>query len=98
MFRMLILQALNNLSDEQVDDQVRDRPVVHAISAARHRGQHSGCHAGLAVPRAGLIEKLFDRFDSTFTAKDTWRVADIWLTPRSCRSPCNETVLRKTGR
>jgi IS5 family transposase len=25
MFRMLVLQALNNLSDEQVEYQVRDR-------------------------------------------------------------------------
>ena len=43
MFRMLVLQALNNLSDEQVEYQVRDR--------ARDRGQHSGRHDALAVPR-----------------------------------------------
>ena len=35
MFRMLVLQALNNLSDQQAT------AVIHAISAAGHRGQHS---------------------------------------------------------
>ena len=51
MFRMLVLQALNNLSDEQVEYQVRDRAVVLALSGARDRGQHSGRHDALAVPR-----------------------------------------------
>ena len=53
MFRMLVLQALNNLSDEQVEYQVRDRLsfFVLALSGARDRGQHSGRHDALAVPR-----------------------------------------------
>jgi hypothetical protein len=50
MFRMLVLQALNNLSDEQVEYQVRPA-VVLALSGARDRGQHSGRHDALAVPR-----------------------------------------------
>ena len=50
MFRMLVLQALNNLSDEQVEYQVRDRLLL-ALSGARDRGQHSGRHDALAVPR-----------------------------------------------
>src|SRR3954447_10256771 len=48
MFRMLVLQSLYNLSDEQVEYQVRP-PVVHAVSAARHRGWHSGRHDALAI-------------------------------------------------
>src|SRR5476649_1717333 len=39
MFRMLVLQSLYNLSDEQVVSGARP-PVVHAVSAARHRGWH----------------------------------------------------------
>src|SRR2546430_5481054 len=51
MFRMLVLQALNNLSDEQVEYQVREPAVVLALSGARDRGQHSGRHDALVVPR-----------------------------------------------
>ena len=50
MFRMLVLQALNNLSDEQVEYQVRDR-LSFSLSGARDRGQHSGRHDALVVPR-----------------------------------------------
>ena len=74
MFRMLVLQALNNLSDEQVEYQVRDRlSIVLALSEARDRGQHCGRHDALAVPRetgqTEMIEKLFDRFDQHLAAK-----------------------------
>jgi hypothetical protein len=51
MFRMLVLQALNNLLDEQVEYQVRDRLSFSRFSGARDRGQHSGGHDALAVPR-----------------------------------------------
>src|SRR6266699_904541 len=51
MFRMLVLQALNNLSDEQVEYQVRDRLSFSRFLGARDRGQHSGFHDALAVPR-----------------------------------------------
>ena len=36
MFRMLVLQSLYNHSDEQVEYQVSDPHVVHAVSAAWH--------------------------------------------------------------
>jgi IS5 family transposase len=48
MFRMLVLQSLYNLSDEQVEYQVRDRL---SVSGARHRGRYSGRHDVVAVPR-----------------------------------------------
>ena len=44
MFRMLVLQALNNLSDEQVEYQSARQTIVLALSGARDRGQHSGRH------------------------------------------------------
>jgi transposase, IS5 family len=72
MFRMLVLQALHNLSDEQVEYQVRDRlsftrflrlgiedsiPDATTLWLFREK-----------LARAGLIEKLFDRFDQHLAA------------------------------
>ena len=73
MFRMLVLQALNNLSDEQVEYQVRDR-----LSFTRFLG--FGIEGGIPdattlwlfrekLAKAGLIEKLFDRFDQHLAAQ-----------------------------
>jgi transposase, IS5 family len=73
LFRMLVLQALNNLSDEQVEYQVRDRlsftrflrlgiedsiPDATTLWLFREK-----------LAKAGLIEKLFDRFDQHLAAK-----------------------------
>ena len=44
MFRMLVLQSLYNLSDEQVEYQVRDRLSFTRFLSARYRGSHSGRH------------------------------------------------------
>ena len=67
MFRMLVLQALHNLSDEQTEYQVRDRfsftrflrlgiedSIPDATTLWLYREK---------LAQAGLIEKLFDRFD-----------------------------------
>ena len=73
LFRMLVLQALNNLSDEQVEYQVRDR-----LSFTRFLRQ--GIEDSIPdattlwlfrekLAKAGLIEKLFDRFDQHLAAK-----------------------------
>jgi IS5 family transposase len=73
MFRMLVLQALNNLSDEQVEFQVRDRlsftrflrlgiedsiPDATTLWLFREK-----------LATAGLIETLFDRFDQHLAAQ-----------------------------
>src|SRR6516165_7132865 len=73
MFRMLVLQALNNLSDEQAEYQVRDRlsftrflrlgiedsiPDATTLWLFREK-----------LAKAGLIEKLFDRFDQHLAAE-----------------------------
>ena len=67
MFRMLVLQALNNLSDEQVEYQVRDR-----LSFSRFLGlaiEDSIPDATTLwlfrekLAKAEMIEKLFDRFE-----------------------------------
>ncbi len=73
MFRMLVLHALNNLSDEQVEYQVRDR-----LSFSRFLGlaiEDSIPDATTLwlfrekLAKAGLIEKLFERFDQHLAAK-----------------------------
>ena len=73
MFRMLVLQALNNLSDEQVEYQVRDR-----LSFSRFLGRAIEDSIPDAttlwlfrekLAKAGLIEKLFERFDQHLEAK-----------------------------
>ena len=73
MFRMLVLQALHNLSDEQMEYQVRDRlsftrflrlgiedsiPDATTLWLFREK-----------LAKAGLIEKLFDGFDQHLAAK-----------------------------
>src|SRR5512143_467383 len=67
MFRMLVLQSLYNLSDEQVEYQVRDR-----LSFTRFLGLgiEDRIPDGTTLwlfreepAKAGRIEQLFDRFD-----------------------------------
>src|SRR5258708_33818926 len=66
MFRMLVLQSLYNLSDEQVEYQVRDR-----LSFTRflRLGIEDGIPDGTTLwlfretrAKPGLVEKLFERF------------------------------------
>ena len=73
MFRMLVLQSLYNLSDEQVEYQVRDR-----LSFTRFMGLGiedripDGTTLWLfreTLAKAGLIEKLFERFGQHLEAK-----------------------------
>ncbi len=73
MFRMLVLQSLYNLSDEQIEYQVRDR-----LSFTRFlgRGIEDDIPDGTTLwlfreklARAGLIATLFDRFDQHLNAK-----------------------------
>jgi IS5 family transposase len=73
MFRMLVLQSRYNLSDEQVEYQVRDR-----LSFTRFLGLgfEDGIPGGTALwlfreklANAELIEKLFERFSQQLEAK-----------------------------
>src|SRR3954453_15295049 len=73
MFRMLVLQALHNLSDEQTEYQVRDRlsftrflrlgiedSIPDATTLWLYREK---------LAKASLIEKLFERFDQHLAAQ-----------------------------
>jgi len=75
MFKMLVLQTLYNLVDEQVECRIRDR-----LSFARFLGLGiedavPGCHHGVAFSGAaageeqGLLETVFDRFDDFLAAE-----------------------------
>src|SRR5450432_1406210 len=73
MFRMLVLQSLYNLSDEQVEYQVRDRL---SFTLFLWLGIEDSIPDGTTLwlfretlANAGLIEKLFDRFDRHLGAK-----------------------------
>ena len=67
LLRMLILQSLYNLSDEQVEYQVRDRlSFTRFLSCGIEDCIPDGTTLWLfreKLAQAGVIEKLFDRFD-----------------------------------
>jgi len=67
MLRMLVLQSLYNLADEQVEYQVRDRlSFTRFLRLGIEDGIPDGTTLWLfreKLAKAGLIEKLFDRFD-----------------------------------
>jgi transposase, IS5 family len=73
LFRMLILQALYNLSDEQVEYQVRDRlSFTRFLTSGIEDCIPDGTTLWLfreKLAKAGVIEKLFDRFDQHLGAK-----------------------------
>src|ERR1700687_555880 len=66
MFRMLVLQSLYNLSDEQVEYQVRDRlSFTRFLGLGIEDGIPDGTTLWLfreTLSKAGLVEKLFERF------------------------------------
>src|ERR1700716_3327260 len=73
MFRMLVLQALHNLSDEQAEYQVRDR---FSFTRFLRLGLEDGISDATTLwlfreklAKAGLIEKLFERFDQHLAAQ-----------------------------
>ena len=73
LFRMLILQSLYNLSDEQVEYQVRDRlSFTRFLTSGIEDRIPDGTTLWLfreKLAQAGVIEKLFDRFDRYLGAK-----------------------------
>ena len=73
MFRMLVLQSLYNLSDEQVEYQVRDRlSFTRFLGLGFENGIPDGTTLWLfreKLAKAGLVEKLFERFSRHLEAK-----------------------------
>src|SRR3954470_832567 len=73
MFRMLVLQALHNLSDEQAEYQVRDRlSFTRFLRLGIEDGIPDATTLWLfreKLAKAGLVEKLFERFDQHLAAQ-----------------------------
>jgi IS5 family transposase len=73
MFRMLVLQSLYNLSDEQVEFQLRDRlSFTRFLGLGFEDRSPDGTTLWLfreKLAKAGLIEKLFARFGHYLEAK-----------------------------
>jgi IS5 family transposase len=73
MFRMLVLQALHNLSDEQAEYQVRDRlSFTRFLRLGIEDGIPDATTLWLfreKLAKAGIVEKLFERFDQHLAAQ-----------------------------
>jgi len=73
MFRMLVLQSLYNLSDEQIEFQVRDRlSFTRFLGLGFEDSIPDGTTLWLfreRLAKAGLVEKLFARFGYYLEAK-----------------------------
>src|ERR1700751_1347613 len=73
MFRMLVLQSLYKLSDEQVEYQVRDRLSFRRfLGLGIEDGIPDGTTLWLfreTLAKAGLVEKMFERFGQHLEAK-----------------------------
>jgi IS5 family transposase len=90
-FKIVVLQSLHNLSDEQTKYLIRDRisfmrfldleledPVPDATTIWLFRE---------ALAQAGLIDRLFERFGQHLEAAGYLRAVARSLTPRLCRCP-----------
>src|SRR2546429_4002291 len=73
LFRMLVLQALHNLSDEQAEYQVRDR---FSFTRFLRLGIEDSIPDATTLwlfreklAKAGVVEKLFERFDQQLAAQ-----------------------------
>src|ERR1700748_1057465 len=73
LFRMLVLQSLYNLSDEQIEYQVRDRlSFTRFLGLGIEDGIPDGTTLWLfreKLAKAGLIDRLFERFGQHLEAK-----------------------------
>ena len=100
MFRMLVLQALHNLSDEQAEYQVRDR---FSFTRFLRLGIEDGIPDATTLwlfreklAKAALLRNYSSASISILRRRATWRVAGRWLMPRSCRCRSNATAVTRT--
>jgi IS5 family transposase len=73
MFKVLVLQTLCTLSDDQTEYQLKRPAVFHAVCrthiARRRTGRQNDLVVSRPVARAGAAERLFARFDALPRAK-----------------------------
>ena len=106
LLRMLVLQSLYNLSDDQIEYQVRDRlSFTRFVGLGIEDGIPDGTTLWLfreKLAKAGLIDKLFERFGRHLEAKGyiarggQMVDATIVLVPRQ-RNSRDENEQVKTG-
>ncbi len=100
MFKAIVLCELYNLSDDQVEYQLRDRlsfmrfvgfgledKVPDAKTVWLYREQ---------LARAGMVEALFETSTAIWRSRATWRWAARSSTRRSYRSPSSATAVTTT--
>ena len=95
LFRMLILQALYNLSDEQVEYQVRDRLsftrfLTSGIETASPTARRCG-YSARSSPRLALLKSCSIASTGISARRATLRAADRSSMPPSCLCPNNGT-------
>src|SRR4030095_7361245 len=91
-FKILVLQSLHNLSDEQTEYLIRDRlSFMRFLDLELEDSVPDATTIWLfraALAEAGLIDQLFARFGQAARS----------LTPRLCRCPSSATRRRRTRR
>src|SRR5262245_22509531 len=101
-FKIVVLQSLHNLSDEQTEYLIRDRlSFMHFLDLNLEDPVPDATTIWLfreALAQAGLIDKLFERSASISRPRATLRAADRSLTPQLYRCPSNVTPRRRTRR
>ena len=102
LLRMLVLQSLYNLSDDQIEYQVRDRlSFTRFVGLGFEDGIPDGTTLWLfreKLAKAGLIDKLFERSASIWKPRATSRAAGRWSMPRSLRCHGSATAATRTNR
>jgi Transposase domain (DUF772) len=97
-----VLQSLYNLSDEQIEYQVRDRlSFTRFVGLGFENGIPDGTTLWLfreKLAKAGLIDKLFGRFGRHLEAKGYIARGGRWSMRRSCRCRDSATAETRTSR
>ena len=105
MFKTIILCALYNLSDDQVEHQIRDRLSFMRFLGLGLEGRVPDAKTVWLyreqLTQAGVIEALFETFDGylpplELRIRAIWRWAARSSTPRLWRYPNSATAARRT--
>src|SRR3954465_2334772 len=100
IFKTLVLQALFNFSEDQIEYQIRDR-----LSFMRFLGLSLEDRVPDAttvwlyrekLAQAGLVEALFEAFNAHLKSRGYLAMGARSSTPPSCRRPCSATAARRT--
>ena len=108
MFKILVLQALHNMSDEQTEYQILDRQsFMRFLGLELHDMVPDARTIWLfreTLREAGAVEKLFDKFDEMLAAKGFMasggQVIDATFVeaPRQRNNRDDNTHIKETGR